>query len=174
MNTEQFFEKFFEGDRCKYETFELDDNLIIEKKDQFEQIQPFIGLISFINPSHRIIFKKVNLVGVEIDNPAIGLEFNNYLSISQLDISKINVKCVYFVNCKLLPPDFTITFNNIVIDNTELLGVMNIKTNSITFLNNNSIFGSVIISGNVIILNPIKISDIHTQRENIEGKLIIQ
>jgi len=173
MNIDQFFDKYFDGDKQKVEVIEIDDDLVIVGKEQYKRIEPIIGLISFINPSHKLILKKVNLIGVEIINPTINLEFNQYYAINQLDISKIKVRCVYFVNCRLIPPNFTITFDNIIVDNSELMGPMNIKSKSITFLKNVGIFGTVNISGDFRAFYPIKISNIDTDTNFLKGCLNI-
>lgn len=158
MFVDQFFSKFFVGDCQKFDILRIDEDLIIEGTSQFKRIEPFINFISFSDPTNHLILKTVNLKNLKIDNPSIILEFNNYISINYLDISNINVRSVFFVNCKLLPPDFVISFDNIVFDNSELIGTMSIKTKSITFLNNIIIQGKVKISSPIVnILYPIQI-----------------
>jgi len=174
MFVDQFFSNFFEGDCQKVDVLRIvDDNLIIEGTNQFKRIEPFINLISFSNPAvNRLILKKVNLKDVKINNPYIILEFNNYISIKYLDISNINVLSVYFVNCILLPPDFIISLNNIVFDNSELMGTICIESKTVIFLNN------IIINGKVKITSPLvsffcPIQIINDDKNNSSGGLYI-
>lgn len=174
MNIDLFFSKFFDGDNQKSEVIELDDDLVIVGTNQFMRIQPFLGLISFINPNHRLILKRMDLSKVEINNPAINLELNTFISINRLNISKVKVRCLIFVNCNLMPPDFTITYDNIVINNSELLGLMNFKANTITFINNVIVRGTINISSSCFrAFCPIQIFDVDTETCFIKGCLNI-
>ena len=157
MNCEKFFFNFFEGDCLNVEVIELNEDLIITGIEEYRRINPFLNSISFINPNNKIIFKKIPLDKIEINNPSIIIEFNEYLSISKLkeNFPNINVRSLHFNNCKLLPPDYIINFPNIVIENSELFGPMIFQSNIISFIGEIKISGSIHIIGNLQIMGQI-------------------
>lgn len=135
ITIDEFFVSFFNYDIClnkfypKISFFELSDNLVVNDREEFNRLLPFISNISFINPSNRLILRRIPLSEIKINNPSIIVEFNDYHTISKLNVEDINVRGICFNQCIIQEIDLTVIYNNIIIEKSRLRGITFISHN---------------------------------------------